>query len=87
MTLPKPGKAPDSPQNFSLLNSDLEIYAMVLANRMAKITPNLIKADQVGFVQGRQAPDGTRHMFNLIRIAEMRRKPTAFLALNAEKGV
>lgn len=88
VTLPKPGKAPDCPQNFcsiSLLNSDLKIYAKILANRLASITPKLIKTDQVGFFQCRQTPDGTRCMLNLIRIAELRKTPTLF-ALYAEKA-
>lgn len=89
VTLPKPGKKPEAPQNFrpiSLLNTDLKIYSKILANRLAEVTPSLIKADQVGFVKGRQAPDGTRRMFNLLKIAETRKVPTVFLTLDAEKA-
>lgn len=57
-----------------------------LANRLAEITPHLIKADQVGFVKGQQAPDGTRRMYNLIKIAETHKVPTVFLTLDAEKA-
>lgn len=55
IALPKPRKKPDRPQNvrtISLLNTNLQIYAKILGNRLAKITP-LVKADHVGFVKGR----------------------------------
>lgn len=88
VALPKPRKKPDTPQNFhpiSLLNTNLKIYSKILANQLAEITPRLIKADQVGFVKGRQAPDGTRRMYNLLRIVETRKVTTVFLTLNTEK--
>lgn len=69
----KPGKDPSMPHNFrpiSLLNSDLKIYAKIIANHLLEVTPILIGPDQVGFVKGRKALDGTRRMINLIRYAE-----------------
>lgn len=89
ITIPKPGKDVADPQNFrpiSLLNSDLKIYAKILANRLMEITPSLIGLDQVGFVKGRQAPDGTRRMLDLLRISELSKQPSIFLALDAEKA-
>lgn len=89
VTLPKPGKDTSSPQNFrpiSLLNSDLKIYTKVLANRLMETIPALISLDQVGFVKGRQASDGTRRMLNLLRLAETTQEPSTFLTLNAEKA-
>lgn len=68
--MPKPRKDSSHPQNFrpiSLLNTDLKIYAKVLANRLMEITPTLVGLDQVGFVKGWQAPVGIRRMINLIR--------------------
>lgn len=87
--LPKPGKELDHPKNFrpiSLLNTNLKIYAKIIANRLAIITPSLIKADVVGFVTGRQVPDATRRMFNLPKLAENRKAPSIFLNLDAEKA-
>lgn len=86
VTLPKPGKDNSHPQNYrpiSLLSSDLKIYAKVLANRLLEITPSLIGLDQVGFVKGRQAPDGTRRMLDLLRFAEVNQVPSIFLAQKA----
>lgn len=58
----------------------------MIANRLAVITLQLVKADQVGFVKGRQAPDGTRWLYNLIHIAETCKTPTVVLMLDAEKA-
>lgn len=73
VTLPKSGKEPNQPHNFrpiSLLNSDLKIYSKLLANRLLELTPLLLGPEQVGFVKGRQAPDGTRKMIDLIHHAQ-----------------
>lgn len=89
VALPKLGKQSEDPQNFrpiSLLNKDLKMYATVLANGLAAITPHLVKADQVGFVKGQQAPDGTRRMYNLLKLVETQKVPTVFLTLDAEKA-
>lgn len=79
VALIKPGKKPDCPQNFrpiSLLNTDFKIFARIIANSLAIVTLQLVKADQAGFVKGRQAPDGTRQLYNLVHIAETCETPT-----------
>lgn len=89
VTLPKSGKDAIIPQNFrpiSLLNMDLKVYAKVIATRMAEVTPSLIAPDQMGFVKGHQAPDGTCRILYLFHLAERRKLPTAFIALDAEKA-
>lgn len=68
VTLPKPGK-PTSPVNFrpiSLLNTDIKLYAKVLARCLLVILPSLINIDQVAFIKGRQAPDDTGRIINIL---------------------
>ncbi|KAM8939422.1 sodium/hydrogen exchanger 9B2-like [Pelodytes ibericus] len=51
ITLPKPGKSPTTPEKFwpiSLLNTDVKLYARLLADRIKPLLPQLIKEDQVG---------------------------------------
>lgn len=47
--------------------------------------PDLIHIDQSGFTKGRQAPDATRRMINLIHYAESSRTPSLLFSLDAEK--
>lgn len=89
ITLPKPGKEPNLPQNFqpiSLLNVDVKFHAKLIANRLSRILPNLINYDQVGFVMGRQTTDATRRMLNLLHLVEENKEPSLLLALDAEKA-
>lgn len=68
VTIPKPNKGPTSPANcrpISILNMDVNIFAKLLALGLQQILTHLIHPDQVGFVPGHQAPDGTRHVINL----------------------
>lgn len=65
MTLPKPGKEPNTPQIFhpiSMLNVNVKIYAKIKATRLAHLLPILIKPDQMGLISERPAPDTTRHI-------------------------
>lgn len=62
-TILKPGKPSDDPDSYrpiSLLNTDTKLYAKLLTTHLSSIIPHLIYPDQVGFVAGRQASDGTR---------------------------
>lgn len=56
VALPKPGKEPDTPQNFrpkSLLNNDIKIYAKLLANRLVDVLPSIVDVDQSEFTRER----------------------------------
>lgn len=54
-------------------------------NRLNNILPDLISADQVGFVQRRQARDGSRWILDLFQIAKTSPVDSVLLSLNAEK--
>lgn len=89
ITLPKPGKEPNLPQNFrpiSLLNVDVKLYAKLIAHRLMTMLPKLINYDQVGFVMGRQTADATRRMVNLLHLMERKGERSLLLTLDAEKA-
>lgn len=84
----KPGKELVTPQNFrpiSVLNTDLKLYAKIVAQRLAPIMPQLIHPDQVGFTLGKQASDATRKIINLLHYTESKNTPALFLTIDAEK--
>lgn len=89
ITLTKPGKEPNLPQNFrpiSLLNVDVKLHTKLIANKLTDLLPKLINYDQVGFVMGRQTTDATRRMLNLLHLVEQKKEPSLLLTLDAEKA-
>lgn len=89
ITIPKPDKDPSSTANYrpiSLLNTDVKLYAKVVASRLMPLLPILVHPDQVGFVPERQAPDATRRVINLIHQTNQTRTPSLLLSLDAEKA-
>lgn len=51
-----------------------------------QVLPLLINPVQVGFIKGRQAPDGTRRLLNIISKLESSKTPAILLSLDAEKA-
>lgn len=88
VTLQKPGKDPTL-INFhpiSLLNSEVKIYAKLLATRLLDILPSLVQPDQKRFTKGRQAADATRRIINILHHAELTRTPSLLLAIDTERA-
>ncbi|XP_030050568.1 protein lyl-1 [Microcaecilia unicolor] len=55
IVLPKPGRNLENLGSYrpiSLLNCDAKLHAKILANRLARVLPDLVAAPQVGFVRG-----------------------------------
>lgn len=52
-----------------------------------EIMPDLIHMDQSEFTKGRQAPDATRHLINLIHHAESSGTLSLLLSLDTEKAL
>lgn len=89
VTIPKEGKDDSLPQNYrpiSLLNTDVKIYAKILANRLSVFLPHLIHPDQSGFISSRGASDATRRAINILHYIHQKKVPSIFLALDAEKA-
>ncbi|XP_063816354.1 uncharacterized protein LOC135055814 [Pseudophryne corroboree] len=89
ITILKPGKNPSLCANYrpiALLNTDIKMYAKLLANRLNPLIPALVHQDQAGFTIGRQASDNTRRVFSLLEARSMSREPLLLLSLDAEKA-
>ncbi|KAM9316870.1 uncharacterized protein PAF06_007965 [Gastrophryne carolinensis] len=87
--LHKAGKDPLICQSYrpiSLLNTDLKLYAKILANRLAPIVAQVVHLDQTGFVRGREARDNVVRAIDVMHWAKSRNVPAMLLSTDAEKA-
>lgn len=71
---------------LSLLNSDLKIFAKLLAQRLEAFMPSLINHDQTGFIKTRMASDNVRRLLHIVEAAESYDTPMSLLSLDAMKA-
>ncbi len=75
--IPKKGKDHSNCANYrpiSLLNTDIKMYARILALRLQRYINKLVHPDQTGFMPGRLAADNIRRLLHVIH--ESRACPT-----------
>ena len=85
----KKSKDPTECANYrpiSLLNSDLKIFAKVLARRLQVFMTKLVHCDQTGFIRSRLASDNVRRLLHIITGATGLGSPAAVLSLDAMKA-
>ncbi|KAM4702906.1 centromere protein Q [Rhinophrynus dorsalis] len=87
--LPKPGKDKSVCSNYrpiSLLNTDLKLFASLLALRLKPLLHRLIGPDQAGFMPGRETRDNVIKALSLIHRSSSSSIPSLLLSLDAEKA-
>lgn len=87
VTIPKPGKDPTTPFNFwpiLLLNTDVKLYAKILAHRLLPILPILINWPIRLYLRGTGI--GCHRVINIIQYAKSCQGPSPLLYLDAEKA-
>lgn len=67
------------------MNVDLKSFSKILAERLAPHLQKLIHYDQVGFLQGREARDGTRRAIDIIYKTQKSKKEICLLSTDAKK--
>lgn len=84
----KKGKDPEDCTSYrliSLLNSDVNIFAKVLAGRLEDALPTIIETDQTGFIKNRHSFFNLRRLFNII-CSPSDNVPECVVSLDAEKA-
>ncbi|KAF7645264.1 hypothetical protein LDENG_00207280 [Lucifuga dentata] len=85
----KPGKDPldyNSYRPISLLNIDVKILSKVLTSRIDSIMPDLISADQTGFIKGRHSFTNIRKLLNVVCSSVSGNVAEVVISLDAEKA-
>lgn len=70
---------------LSLLNSDVKIYAKILARRLQVHIIMLVHSDQTGFIKSRLAYDNIRRLLHILESVGKSNLPAAMLSLDAVK--
>lgn len=87
--IPKKGKDHTDCANYrpiSLLNTDIKVYARILALRLQRYVNFLVHPDQSGFMPNRLAADNIRRLLHVIHESQGCPTPAAVLSLDAEKA-
>lgn len=85
----KKDKDPLSCSNYrpiSLLCADVKILAKMLAGRLERVLPNIIAADQTGFVKNRHSFHNIRRLFDILYSPVTSDKPELVISMDAEKA-
>lgn len=69
---------------ISMLNVDYKIYTKIIANRLAKITDDMIEEEQTGFIVGRQTHDNIRRAIHIVEQAHRTKTSTLVVSIDAE---
>ena len=89
VVLPKPGHPPEhcaSYRPISLINSDLKIFAKILANRLLPVLPRLIHSDQCGFMPARSTRHCLRRLYSALARVRDLMGSKSLLSLDFEKA-
>ena len=79
--IPKKGKTKSLLENWrplSLLNVDYKIATKVIAHRISKVLPIIVKEDQTGYVKGRYIGQNIRLIMDIMKVTYRTRKYTWF---------
>ncbi len=85
----KKDKDPSACGNYrplSLLNTEIKLFAKVLARRLDPLMTDLVHHDQTGFIKSRFALDNVCRLLHIIEGASCISTPCAVLSVDAEKA-
>uniref|UniRef100_A0A6I8T0L1 Reverse transcriptase domain-containing protein n=1 Tax=Xenopus tropicalis TaxID=8364 RepID=A0A6I8T0L1_XENTR len=85
----KPDKPPEQCESYrpiSLLNSDIKIFAKILANRLKLVIPELIHPDQTGFMPSKATDINLRRLFTNLSILHENPGNRIVVALDTAKA-
>ena len=83
---PTSGKDHQKCTSLTLLNSDYKMLSKLIASRLECIIPNIVNADQTGFVKHRYGLDSVHRIFHIIEAAHSQKGPMLILSMDAEKA-
>lgn len=89
IVLLKPGKdalLPDSYRPISLLTTDVQLLARILATRLAKVVHKLVHRDPIGFIPTRSTDQNLRRLFLNLQILVNNLGKRAIFSLDAAKA-
>lgn len=87
--IPKKDKDPTAVSNYhplSLLNTEIRLFAKVLARRLDTLMTHLMHYDQTGFIKSRLASDNVRRLLHVIEGSASILTPCAVLSVDDEKA-
>ena len=68
------------------MQSDYEVLAKIIANRLKTNLQELISTDQTGLVKGRNIADNLRKFLDVIDMAEMEKLPLLIISVDFQKA-
>ena len=65
-------------RHISLLNADLKIISKALSEKLRKVLPDLISSQQTAYVKNRHTAENGRLVFDIIKIAKIKKSRRFF---------